>query len=240
MLRRLVTAVITVTLALGATLALVGPAQAASPAVAIRTIPTQTVGWNDLVVVKPTVARSGPVVLGAARLTITQNGKPVATSKPSVTLKRGIYRVTTTVQYRIKKNGRLGSLQTKKKVQNLTVTKAAACATKSDYAKVETVEMYQNYETENVDRIVDAVKDLRSPGRKEFAATLKELHATALELGYPEDAAFFEAVAEDEDLGYGWQGRWTERTFTLCKRAERALVIDIEGDVWFKDIVRVR
>lgn len=234
MLRRLVTAVITVTLALGATLALVGPAQAASPAVAIRTIPTQTVGWNDLVVVKPTVARSGPVVLGAARLTITQNGKPVATSKPSVTLKRGIYRVTTTVQYRIKKNGRLGSLQTKKKVQNLTVTKAAACATKSDYAKVKTYDMVFEDEIseEEVDSMASAAADMRSKGKGEFQITLIDLYDFAIDDRNYEAADGFAFLMEV----YGEDGIWSERSYTLCKRSQRAYVSYVEDDAWFKMI----
>ena len=239
MLRRLVTAIVTVALALGATVALAGPAHAAKPKLTIGTIATQTVGWNETAVIKPRVTKRGPVKVSSSRLTVVRDGRAVARSKASVTLRQGTYRVTTVVKYRVKKSGRYGSVKSKKRTQTVKVTKPARCATKSDYAAVDSVEMYEAYETDNVDDVVDAVKKLRSPGREEFRATLAELHEMALELGYPEDAAFFEAVAEDEELQYGWDGVWTERTFALCKRSERALVVDIEGDVWFKDVVRV-
>lgn len=238
MLRRLVTAIVTVALALGATIALAGPAQAAKPTLIIGTIATQTIGWNDTVVVKPKVSKRGAVKISSSRLTVSKDGRSVAKSKASVSLRQGSYRVTTVVKYRVKKAGRYGATKTKKKTQTLRVNKPTGCATRSDYTKVKTVEMYLYDEVTEaeVDTMASVARDMRSSGKSEGAATLGELYDYSVSIGDDEAAEDFRFFAED--IGYGWDAVFEIRSYALCKRRERAEVVYVDIDPWFKEIVK--
>lgn len=70
-------------------------------AVAIKGIAGKTAPYRGKAVIKPNVSRASGVQLSSSRLTVKQGSRKVATNKPSVALKAGTYRVTTTAKYRI-------------------------------------------------------------------------------------------------------------------------------------------
>lgn len=237
MLRRLVTAVLVATLSIGGLVVGSSPAQAAAkPKLTIKKIATQTVGYYDVITVKPRVSKKGPVKIRSKTLTVTKNGKRIAKAKKSVKLKTGTYRVTQVVKYKVKKKGKYGKTKTKKRAQTLKVTKPKSCATKSDYAKVKTVEMYFDGEVtaEEVDDVASTARDLRSKGSRYGIDTLGDLRQMAADAGEWELVEFIDALY---DIGYSTQDTWEIRTYKLCKNKKRAEVQYIAGDAWYKTIL---
>ncbi len=237
MLRRLVSLVLVTVLATSGLVIAGSPAQAAAkPKLTIKKIATQTVGYHDVVTVKPRVSKKGPVKIRSKTLTVTQKGKRVAKAKKSVKLKTGTYRVTQVVKYKVKKKGKYGKTKTKKRAQTLKVTKPKGCATKSDYAKVKTVEMasYGQATEEEIDTIITAAKDLRSNGSLYGKATLADLRQRAVNAGEGELVEFIDWLSSN---GYTGQHVWEIRTYKLCKNKKRAEVQYIAGDAWYKTIL---
>lgn len=233
MFKRLLTAALAVSLTAGGIVLAGAPAQAATPKVTIKTIATASVGYTGTATVKPRVTASGPVSVRSKKLSVTKQGTKVATSKSSVTLKRGTYKVTTVVTYKVKKKGRLGATKTTKKTQTLKVVRPKGCALKSDYDAVATVEMYENYEVDVVDDVVSAAATLQTRGSSEVSLTLWEFHDFLVEDGDVESAAFIEELAEM----YGWSAILEYRTYPLCSKKQRAEVMYVGDDAWFKEIV---
>ncbi|MFK0085461.1 hypothetical protein [Glutamicibacter sp. NPDC090743] len=86
----------------------------------VNKIGTKTVTENT-VKVAPSFKRTGTVKVSSAKLTVTQGKKTLHKSKPSVNLKPGKYKVTQSVSYKTKTNGKWSKAKVAKKTQDLTV-----------------------------------------------------------------------------------------------------------------------
>lgn len=94
-MRFIVTVIAGIALLLGSS----GVAEAADT-VRIKKIPTKTAPYKKTVTIKPSVKKSGRVVIDRATLTVKKRGKTIAAKKKSARLKPGKYSVTQRVTYR--------------------------------------------------------------------------------------------------------------------------------------------
>lgn len=138
-MKRVITLALTLVLAVGGSVAIAGPAQAAT-GVTIKTIPSKGVAHGGKTTIKPLVKTSGKVRISSKLLTVKAGSRTVASKKSSVRLGGGTYKVTTTVKYKVKAGKKYGKVKTKKRTQSLRVTEAApkprTCATYAEFQSV--------------------------------------------------------------------------------------------------------
>lgn len=87
---------------LGAALLTAGtaPAQAASPSVKIKKIPTKTAPYKKSVVIKPLSSHKGNIKYVSRTLTAKRGARTIGKNKTSLRLRAGKYKVSTRVKYR--------------------------------------------------------------------------------------------------------------------------------------------